>query len=145
MALQIAALGHDIDRAVPDRMIKKNDYANYDEYKKHHALNSAKIMGELLGEFEFDEKVIDKVKLLIENHEVGGEGDAEILKEADSLSFFEHALPFYINVHTQQETKDKIKFMYNRLSDNSKGLNKKLKFQDKQIKNLFKTTISEIK
>jgi len=144
-ALQIAALGHDIDRAIPDKMIKKGDYTNYDEYKKYHALNSAKIIGELLEKYGFDEKVISKVKLLIENHEVGGEGDAEVLKESDSLAFFEHALPFHIKAHTHQETKDKIKFMYTRLSENSKELINKFKFQDEQINNLVKETIFEIK
>ena len=42
-ALKIAALGHDIERAIEKRKVRRGDYENYDEFKKAHALNSATI------------------------------------------------------------------------------------------------------
>jgi len=143
IALQIAALGHDIDRCFEDKGIKREDYEIYDEYKKQHALTSAKIMCELLKKFGFEKEIIDKVNLLVKNHEIGGEGDLEILKEADSITFFEYNLPFYRKTHTLKETKDKIKFMYTRLNEKAKKLIDKIKFEDKDINNLFQETISE--
>ncbi len=144
IALQIAALGHDIDRSFPERRIKREDFESYDEYKKKHSLMAAKIVCELLKKFDFEKETIKKVKSLIEKHEVGGEGDVEILKEADSITFFEYNLPFYRKSHTLQETKDKIKFMYGRLSKKAKQLINQIKFKDHGIDELFKETISKI-
>jgi hypothetical protein len=32
-ALKIAALGHDIERAIEERKVRREDYKNYDEFK----------------------------------------------------------------------------------------------------------------
>lgn len=141
IALQIAALGHDIDRSFPERRIKRENFESYDEYKKQHASVSAKIMNELLRKFNFDKKIIDKVGLLVENHEVGGKGDVEILKEADSITFFEYNLPFYRETHTLRETKDKIKFMYKRLSVKAQKLINQIKFKDEFFSELIRESV----
>jgi len=49
---------------------------------------------------DFNEKTIEKTKFLIENHETGGNGDVEILMEADSLSFFDNNLEHYFSIIT---------------------------------------------
>ncbi len=140
-ALQIAALGHDIDRSFGDYRKMKARYVTYEEYKKAHALLSAKIICDLLIKHNFDNTTIDKVKHLIENHEVGGEGDVAILTEADSMTFFNN-LPHYRRAHTEKETIDKIKFMYNRLSDRAKLMVNQTHFENKESEKLFKEAIS---
>ncbi|MDD5340941.1 MAG: DUF4202 family protein [Patescibacteria group bacterium] len=141
IALQLAALGHDIDRSIEERRIKKQDFATYDEYKEEHALLSAQIMCEILRKYNFDESTIVKVKHLIENHEVGGSGDIEILKEADSVAFFNN-LPHYLEMHTPNETIDKIKFMYNRLNDKAKSMVNQIDFKDTELTKLFNEATS---
>ena len=47
-ALQIAALGHDIDRAVEARIVQRADYADYDAFKAAYARNSAVILKEIM-------------------------------------------------------------------------------------------------
>lgn len=47
-ALKIAALGHDIERAISKRKIKLENYTNYEEFKKLHALNSAEVLTKLI-------------------------------------------------------------------------------------------------
>jgi hypothetical protein len=140
-ALQIAALGHDIDRSFEDYRKMKAKFATYDEYKKEHALLSAKIMCDLLKKHNFDKTIINKVKNLIENHEVGGKGDVEILKEADSIAFFNN-LPYYRQTHTQKETTDKIKFMYNRLNSKAKSMISEIKFNNIESTKLFNEAIN---
>ena len=140
-ALQIAALGHDIDRSFDDLKKKRHDFATYDEYKKEHALLSAQITCEILRKHNFDKATIDKVRHLIENHEVGGKGDVEVLKEADSITFF-NDIPHYRQTHTQQETIDKIKFMYYRLNDKAKSMIKHMDFRDTESAKLFSEAIS---
>jgi hypothetical protein len=132
IALQIAALGHDIDRSFEDYRKMKAKYATYDEYKKAHALLSAQITCDILKKHNFDRAMIEKVKHLIENHEIGGEGDVAILTEADSMTFFNN-LQHYRDTHTEKETIDKIKFMYNRLSTKAKKLVNQIKFKDQEL------------
>jgi hypothetical protein len=137
IALQIAALGHDIDRSFEDYRKMKARFKTYDEYKKAHALQSAKIICDILKKHDFDIITIDKVRHLIENHEVGGEGDVAVLTEADSMTFFNN-LPHYREAHSEKETIDKIKFMYNRLSNKAKSMVDQINFNNTDSEKLFK-------
>ena len=47
-ALQLAALGHDIDRAVEARKVLRADFADYDDFKRAHAKHSAEMLLEIL-------------------------------------------------------------------------------------------------
>jgi len=142
-ALQIAALAHDIDRAVEPRT-KREDYENYDEYKHNHALRSARIIAQILKKSGYDKDFIKRVGNLIEKHEIGVKGDVEILKDADSMAYFQYGLPFYIETHTIEQTEDKIKFMYNRLSSDAKERIRKIFLSEEvseKVKKLFLKTI----
>ena len=144
VALKIAAIGHDIDRSIPERRIRAEDFNNYNKYKKQHSLRSSEIISELMKKFNFNKEIIEKTQLLIENHEVGGKGNVEILKEADSLSFFENNLEHYIKTNPKY-VKDKIKFMYKRLSEKAKKLVlEEITFKNKKIKKIVKETIANI-
>ena len=142
-ALKISALGHDIDRAIEKRRIKKENFSSYEDYKREHAKESAKIICEILGKYNFDNEFIEKVRFIIQNHEFGGSEEVDILKEADSLTFFNWDIYYYIKDKGVEKTKDKIKFMYKRLSDKAKGLVKEIKFKDEEIEDLVMQVISE--
>jgi len=141
-ALQIAALGHDIDRSFEDYRQMKARHETYAEYKKEHVLQSAKIICDILKKHNFDKTTIKKVKQLIEDHEIGGKGDVEILITADSLAFFNN-LVHYQEEHTEQETLDKIKYMYDRLSDKAKSMIKKIDLENAGLKRLFIKAINK--
>jgi len=141
IALQIAALGHDIDRSFGNYRKMKAKFATYDEYKKEHALLSAKIMCDILKKYDFNGTIINKVKHLIENHEIGGRGDVEILKEADSITFFNNLL-HYRQIHTKEETINKIKFMYNRLNKKAKLMISQINIKDEKLARLLKEVIN---
>ena len=47
-ALQIAALGHDIERAIESRKVRRPDFPDYDAFKAAHAENSARILAEVM-------------------------------------------------------------------------------------------------
>ncbi len=49
-ALRIAALGHDIERAVEAQKVRRGDFADYDDFKAAHARNSAAMLGGILRE-----------------------------------------------------------------------------------------------
>lgn len=138
--LQIAALAHDIDRSVAPRTAQKPEEP-YPKYKQRHALRSAKIMVDLMSKHGYSAKSITRVFKLIKNHEVGGDRETDILRDADSASYFANNIDFYLNKHGEKKTKEKITFMYDRASDRTKDLVKKMKFSkgaDKLMKDLIK-------
>ena len=145
IALKIAAISHDIDRAI-SKITEKDllDYSKFNEYKKEHSLRSAKIISEILKKHNLSDEIINKVKHLVENHEFGGDEETNILTDADSLAYFEYNIPFYLNRNGKERTKEKIKFMYKRLSSKkSKELINKIEYNN-EIKNLVKESLSEI-
>ena len=139
-ALQIAALAHDIERAISNRKILKNNFKDYDSFKKAHSINSAKITLEILNKFPLNKEVKDKIRYLIENHEFGLENDQElsVLKDADSLSFFEVNLPLYFQRHDIDDTLFRMEWGYRRLSERAKEFLKQFKYKNETLNNLLK-------
>jgi len=144
-ALQIAALAHDIERGVTKKSeTSLKDYKNgYAEYKKQHASMSAKIISEMLQKHGYDDKFVEKVKKLVENHEVGGDPETDVLRDADSLSFFSYNLSFNLKRNGREIAKEKIKFMYSRMSKRAKDIAQKIDFANEELTKLFKEAISE--
>lgn len=141
-ALQIAALGHDIDRAIEKRRVKKENFKDYEKYKKEHAKESAKIICEILEKHGLEKDFINKVKFLIKNHEVGGSKEVEMLKEADSLTFFSFDIYYYLKDRGSKKTKEKVRFMYKRLSEKARGLVNQVKFKNEKVESLFREAIT---
>ncbi len=122
VALELAALGHDLERALADRKVQRADFDSYDAFKRAHAENSARILQALLKRLGADPGVTKRVAELVRHHEFGKPGDAEltVLKDADSLSFFEVNLPAYYEREGESETRFRMQWGYRRLSDSAK-------------------------
>ena len=93
---------------------------------------------------DYDQKTIQKVKCLVENHEFGGDSETDVLKDADSIAFFDYNIPFYLKRNGKDRAIGKIKFMYKRLSPKSRKIVDKMKFKNKEITELVKKAVSEI-
>ena len=93
-ALQIAALAHDIDRAVETGKVRRADFNDYNTFKAAHARSGAAILRAILDKCGVSESVADEACRLVTLHEVGGDPRSDLLKDADSISFIdaEHAL-----------------------------------------------------
>ena len=143
-ALKISALAHDIERAVTGITEKDlKDYSKIHEFKKEHAKRSAKITLDMMKKYDYNEQTLQKVKHLIESHEEGGDEEQTILMEADSLAYFDYNIPHYFERYGEERTKDKIQFMYKRLSQKARDLVKQIKFSN-EMKELFEEAISEL-
>ena len=141
-ALKIAALARDIDRAITGITEKDlSDYSKINEFKKEHSVRSANFIAELLVKHGCQEEIIKKVKDLVEKHEVGGDSESDILMNADSLAYFEYNIPSYLKRNGEERTREKIKFMFSRLSDDAKKLVKQINFSDSQIASLVKESL----
>ena len=136
IALQIAALGHDIERGVDDRRVIAAHYETFNEFKQAHALNSAQILVEVMEECGIDQAIIDDVAHLVANHEVGGDEREDLLKDADILSFFHVCLPLYYDRRGSETTRKRCVWGYKKLSENLRSCVKEIEFLDEKLKNL---------
>ena len=123
-ALLIAALSHDIERAFRDKTYDKVEKSEKgyqsEDHLLHHQEKGAEIMAEFLKEKGADEELIKHVSHLISKHEVGGDDDQNLLKDADSLSFLENNIDIFLNEQIKktgkEKVQDKFNWMFNRIT-----------------------------
>jgi len=67
--------------------------------------------------------------------------ETSILTDADSLAYFDYNVPSYLKRNGEERAKEKIKFMYDRLSEKAKNLVKEIKYIDKTTEDLVFSVI----
>lgn len=141
-AMCVAAVGHDIERASRQKDEEKTNttegYQN-DFYLKYHPEKGAEIMAEFLKKEGANDRFIERVKYLISKHEVGGDDDQNLLKDADSISFMENQTDHFIEKSSElgsDVVKNKFDRMFDRISsDNAKDICRV--WYDKAFKKLY--------
>lgn len=117
-ALQLAALFHDIERlhSEPDIRIEAAA-SDYPAFKSAHAKRGAEIVGDLLRSLDVTDKEIARVSELVAYHEQPRhDPEAELLADADSLSFFSLNSPGFIDYFGREHGRRKVAYTLNRLS-----------------------------
>lgn len=126
-ALLISAIAHDIERArrKKNTLKKKIEKGFLDkEFLRLHENEGAKIIAEFLKEQKAGQKIIERVVMLVSKHEEGGNEDQNLLKDADSISFFETSINYFLSEEKLKEIENKgkirakIEWMYERISSN---------------------------
>lgn len=121
-ALKIAALAHDIDRAATERKVHRADYSDFDLFKAAHAENSVILLREILDAHGVEQSIVRESCRLVRLHEVGGCPRSDLLKDADSLSYFDTNLPLYFQREGWAETKRRSLWGFRRLSPKARPL-----------------------
>ena len=142
-ALQIAALAHDIDRAVESKRVRRVDFDDYDLFKSAHARNGAKILRGILDKCGVAKSITDEACRLVALHEVGGDPRSDLLKDADSISYFEVNMPLYYQREGWEETKRRCIWGYRRLSARMKEIAKNMAYEDEALTRLLKEAIGQ--
>ncbi len=142
-ALQIAALAHDIDRAVETQKVRRADYDDYDAFKAAHARNGAKILRAILDECGAAKSMVDEACRLVTFHETGHDARADLLKDADAISYFAVNMPLYYEREGWEETKRRCIWGYRRLSARMKKIAKDITYEDETLTRLLKEAIQE--
>ena len=140
-ALQIAALAHDIDRADERRKVRRSDFNNYNKFKAAHANNSAKILKEILHECKVEQSIVDEACRLVERHEIGGDPHSDLLKDADSISYFEVNMPLYFQREEYEETLKRCIWGYQRLSPKMKEICQNITYTHHSLVKILKEAI----
>jgi len=134
-ALQIAAFAHDVERALPQSKVIRSKFSDYNEFKNAHALNSAKVIQEILDKYPLSCKEKNKILSLIRNHELGQSEDLDldVLKDADSLSFFNVNLMAYAERNDESEVLSRMMWGYQRLSGRARQIIKEFHYENKKL------------
>lgn len=154
--IEIAALAHDIERAVPDipnmtpPKINKIDNEDYSDWKARHAQRSAVIVEHLMRTYLFNDSQIQIVKSAIAEHDtmnknnkdkdldsnntyIFPEAGSVAVCDADSARFFDSGLPNYIHAYGLESAKIKAKDMYSRCTAKTKRIISNIDF-NKEVK-----------
>ena len=132
----IAAVAHDIERgfrnhAAYDKVKISDKGFRSDEHLTHHQKESAGMIGEYLQQIGADKRIIERVIMLVSKHEIGGNEDQNLLKDADSISFFETNVDYFVSKTVseigKEKVKDKFDWTFNRItSDKAKQFARQL-------------------
>jgi hypothetical protein len=124
-AMLLAALTHDIERAFPGSDSPKQDPSLGPDdpvYNQAHSERSARIVSDFLRERQAPESLVEEVARLIRVHEFGGWPEADRVQAADSLSFLEVNVDFFLNFvgtsqsgWTRETVRAKFDWMYHRI------------------------------
>ena len=140
-ALQIAALAHDLDRANERKKIQRSNFNDYNQFKAAHAKNSAEILKKILHKCQVEKSVVDKACRLVERHEIGGDPLSDLLKDADSISYFEVNMPLYFQREGYDETLKRCIWGYNRLSPKMKEICQNITYINHSLVKILKEAI----
>jgi len=122
--LRVAAYSHDVERGLYPYNI--GAFLLDPEVLRNHQENGAIAVYDFLIREGADPGFALKVKNLIRRHEMGGTHEQNILKDADSISYFEtnsatHA--GWTDKFSREEIKAKLDWMYDRISSqNAKNI-----------------------
>ena len=138
-ALQLAALAHDIDRANEEIKVKQADFDDYDAFKAAHARNGAELLRPILNACGVAGDIVDEACRLVEVHEVGGDPRSDLLKDADSISYFDVNLPLYYQREGWAETQRRSLWGYRRLTQRAQEIVKGIEYEEEDLISLMKT------
>lgn len=135
-ALRLAALAHDIERARETRL-RREQFADYDEFKARHARVGAWICHRLLRRAGVEAELRWEVARLIRRHESGGDARSDLLKDADSLSYFDHNLIYYYRREGWEETLRRARWGYRRLSPRARRYFRRISPEQAELRRLL--------
>ena len=140
-AFQIAALAHDIERSDEVRKVRRSDFEGYEAFKAAHALNSARMLRGLLDECCVEQAITEEACRLAALHEVGGDPRSDVLKDADSISFFEVNMPLYFEREGYDDTLRRCTWGYRRLSPTTRNVCEAIAYPDPVLTRLLREAI----
>jgi hypothetical protein len=117
LALQLAALFHDVERLVTEADTRVEHHArDYASFKEAHARRGAGMACALLEELGLEEDAREHVRWLISHHErPEGQASLALLNDADALSFFSLNASGFARYFPAEHTRRKVAYTLARL------------------------------
>jgi len=118
--LLVAGYSHDIERLVSTRDTSKSKKFLDDTDLLFHQEHGGILMHDFLVSIDAPITFANRVSELISKHEIGGDIEQNVLKDADSISYFEINAPLHatwvLEGFPKEELKSKFDWMFNRIS-----------------------------
>ncbi len=140
-SIQLAALAHDIDRAVEAQKVRRADYEDYDVFKAAHAQHGAQMLQAILERCAVAQPIADEACRLVRLHEIGGDPRSDLLKDADSISYFKVNLPLYYQREGWEETLRRSLWGYRRLSASMQKIAQNITYDNPSLTRLLREAI----
>lgn len=117
LALQIAALFHDVERLWSEPDVRVEQHAeDYQAFKDAHARAGAQMLGEQLTELGLPADLVARSVALVADHERPAcSAEAQTLADADALSFFSLNSPGFFDYYGREHTARKVTYTLRRL------------------------------
>jgi hypothetical protein len=124
LALQLAALFHDIERLTSEAERRvEHEASDYQAFKNAHAHRGAQLAAQVLAGCGVDRSTVEDVGRLVREHELPREmqrrEDAGLLADADALSFFSLNSPGFSDYYGREHTLKKIRYSLGRMSSSA--------------------------
>jgi len=111
----------------------------YDEYKSAHAKRAGQLVAHIARESGYSDEEAKKIERLIGGAEFSSnDPEVQLISDADSISFFDYNVHFYLERSGKGRTKQKMKFMYDRVSGLAKQEIDKILDENPDIAKLLK-------
>jgi hypothetical protein len=122
LAVQIAALFHDIERLASEADVRIEHLApDYQQFKDAHAKRGADMTDRQLLEAGVPEHVRERVGEIITAHErTSSDAEVQLLNDADALSWFSLNSPGYADYYGAEQTHKKLLYTWNRMRPSSR-------------------------
>lgn len=116
-ALQVAALFHDVERLHSEADARVEQFAkDYGAWKRAHARTGATIAARVLADAGIEARTVTRVHDLVAGHEDPPAGsEAQVLADADALSFFSLNSSGFLCYHGAEHTAKKVAHSLDRL------------------------------
>lgn len=125
LALQLAALFHDIERLFSEADQRVEQHArDYQAFKDAHARAGAEVAERIVRASGLGQVVADDVKRLVEKHELSSAdvrgSESSVLGDADALSFFSLNSSGFATYYGPCHTQMKVRYSLGRLSESAR-------------------------
>lgn len=125
LALQLAALFHDIERLLSEADQRIEQHArDYQAFKDAHARAGAEVAERIVRASGLGQAVAYDVKRLVEKHEVPSAdarcSEPAVLGDADALSFFSLNSSGFLSYYGARHTQMKVRYSLGRLSERAR-------------------------
>jgi len=142
---KIAAFGHDIERALEKRVWIKIDnlvdnFSKYKQDKRIHAEGGAEAIDGILQKWKVSDEERAMVRNMVANHEDGGNEEADIIRDCDSLSYLSENFDGFLKKYGSNIAKVKVEEMFGRITEARKKLG--LELYNKALEKIEKSQIA---
>ena len=108
-----------------------------------HANNSAKILKDILHQYQVEQSIVDEACRLVQQHEIGGDPRSDLLRDADSISYFEVNMSLYFQREGYEETLRRCIWGYHRLSPRMEQICRNMTYSTRSLIKIMNETIYE--